>query len=229
MEMAVYGYTRVSTDQQADEGESLTTQERQIAGYALMLGLTIDRTLVEKGVSGSMPLADRPQGAALLAMVKAGDTIITPKLDRMFRSALDALAILGDLKERGIALHMIDLQGDVTSNGISKLVFTILAAVAEAERDRIRERIRDVKRDQKERGRYLGGVVRFGWRIVENEAGGKVMVEDPAQQAAIRRARELRAAGKSLRAIAAALAEDGIQVSHETIKQALAAQARAAA
>jgi DNA invertase Pin-like site-specific DNA recombinase len=40
---------------------------------------------------------------------------------------------------------MIDLGGDVTGNGVSKLVFTILSAVAEAERDRIRERIRDVK------------------------------------------------------------------------------------
>ena len=58
----------------------------------------------------------------------------------MFRSALDALAVLGRLKERGVSLHMIDLGGDVTGNGISKLVFTILSAVAEAERDRIRGR-----------------------------------------------------------------------------------------
>ena len=43
------------------------------------------------------------------------------------------------------------LGGDVTGNGISKLVFTIL--LAEAERDRIRERVHDVKRDQKERHR----------------------------------------------------------------------------
>src|SRR5260370_41914714 len=40
------------------------------------------------------------------------------------------------LQEAGISLHMIDLGGDVTGNGISKLVFTILSAVAEAERDR---------------------------------------------------------------------------------------------
>lgn len=47
------------------------------------------------------------------------------------------------LKQQGVSLHMIDLGGDVTS----KLVFTILGAVAEAERDRIRERIADGKRD----------------------------------------------------------------------------------
>jgi len=67
--------------------------------------------------------------------------VITPKLDRMFRSALDARGVLGRLKQAAVALHMIDLGGDTTGNGVSKLVFTILSAVAEAERDRTRERI----------------------------------------------------------------------------------------
>jgi putative DNA-invertase from lambdoid prophage Rac len=44
------------------------------------------------------------------------------------------------LKQAGVSLHMIDLGGDTTGNGVSKLVFTILSAVAEAERDRTRER-----------------------------------------------------------------------------------------
>jgi putative DNA-invertase from lambdoid prophage Rac len=84
-------------------------------------------------------LSDRPQGTAVLAALKPGDVVIIGKLDRMFRSALDALDVLGRLKEGGINLHMIDLGGDVTGNGVSKLVFTILSAVAEAERDRTRD------------------------------------------------------------------------------------------
>jgi hypothetical protein len=72
--------------------------------------------------------------------------IDTAKLDRAFRSAADALGTLEQLKDDKVGLHMIDLGGDVTGNGISKLVFTILSAVAENERDRIRERVRDVKR-----------------------------------------------------------------------------------
>jgi DNA invertase Pin-like site-specific DNA recombinase len=67
--------------------------------------------------------------------------VITPKLDRMFRTASDALANLDRMKRLGVNLHMIDLGGDVTGKGTAKLVFTILSAVAEAERDRIRERI----------------------------------------------------------------------------------------
>jgi putative DNA-invertase from lambdoid prophage Rac len=180
----------------------------------MMHGLAIDRTFVERGVSGSKPLAERPEGAALLAALRPGDTIITPKLDRMFRSALDALAVLGRLKERGVSLHMIDLGGDVTGNGISKLVFTILSAVAEAERDRIRERVTDVKRDQRQRGRYLGGRVPYGFRVGA-EGALEAITE---KQAAYSRAGELRAAGAPLRAIQAALrAEHGERVSLDAL------------
>lgn len=199
--MSVFAYTRVSTSRQADEGESLAVQQRTVTGYALMHGLTIDQTFVEAGVSGSKPIGDRPQGKALLDALKPGDTIITAKLDRMFRSALDALDSLAKLKEMGVALHMIDLGGDVTGNGISKLVFTILSAVAEAERDRIRERVATVKADQRQRGRYLGGKVPFGYTVIDGE-----LVGDAAQQAALDTARTMRTTHKApLRAIQEAL------------------------
>lgn len=211
-----YGYCRVSTVQQANEGLSLDVQERQIAGYATMQGLTLDRVFVERGVSGSKPLNERPEGAAMLSLLRPGDTIITPKLDRCFRSAIDALHVLGDLKQQGVSLHMLDLGGDVTGNGVSKLVFTILSAVAEAERDRTRERITDVKRDQKQRGRFLGGIVPFGYRV---DAGA--LVPDPDQQAVIRKMARLRRQGLSLWKITDRLNSEGVQISHMGVKAAL--------
>jgi DNA invertase Pin-like site-specific DNA recombinase len=84
-------------------------------------------------VAGSVPVAERPAGGPLFAKLKRGDAVISSKLDRLFRSALDALQIVGALRER-------------------KLFLTIAAAFAEAERDRIRERIGQVKADQKARG-----------------------------------------------------------------------------
>jgi putative DNA-invertase from lambdoid prophage Rac len=218
-QVTVYGYARVSTIKQVDEGESLETQQRTLTGYALMHGMELDRVFVERGVSGSKPMSERPQGAALLATIRPGDTVITPKLDRMFRSALDALGVLADLKARGIALHMIDLGGDVSTNGVSKLVFTILSAVAEAERDRTRERIAEVKRDQRTRGRYLGGTPPFGWRVGDD--GGLVAV--PEQQKALDRMRALRAEGLSLHKIAVAIREEGLAISHMGVKKILAA------
>jgi putative DNA-invertase from lambdoid prophage Rac len=101
----------------------------------------------------------------LLEAVARGDVVITAKLDRAFRSAADALGTLEEMKDQGVGLHMIDLGGDVCGNGISKLVFTILSAVAENERDRIRERIRDVKRHLASQGIYNGGRRPFGYNV----------------------------------------------------------------
>jgi putative DNA-invertase from lambdoid prophage Rac len=213
--VAIYGYIRVSTTRQAEDGESLGAQERTLSGYVLMHGLHLDHVFIERGVSGSKPLEERPEGAKLLAALKAGDVVITPKLDRLFRSALDALDTLAKLKEQGVALHMIDLGGDVTGNGISKLVFTILSAVAEAERDRIRERIADVKKDQRQRGRYLGGTLPFGYRVTDEGE----LLEVPEHLEAIQRMKAMRAGGLSLRGVAQAMKQDGINVSHEAVRE----------
>ena len=130
------------------------------------------------------------------ARIKPGDTVVTPKLDRMFRSASDALGTLEEMKEQRISLHMIDLGGDVCGNGISKLVFTILSAVAENERDRIRERIRDVKRHLASQGVYGGGNKPFGYDVVDGR-----LVPNMAEQKALANMRKLRAAGMSFQKI----------------------------
>ena len=144
--MAVYGYVRVSTARQANEGESLEVQRRQIEGYAHMHGLMLARSgrgRRQRFRSGRRAAAAGP----LFAKLTKGDIVVAPKLDRLFRSALDALKVVEDLKKRGVALHLLDLGGDISGNGLSKLFLTIAAAFAEAERDRIRERIGQVKAD----------------------------------------------------------------------------------
>jgi len=198
----VYGYCRVSTTEQAEDGSSLAAQKQQIKGYAMMKGWTIAETFIEAGVSGSVPLADRPEGRRLLEVVGKGDIIITAKLDRMFRSAADALATLEELKDQNTALHMIDLGGDVTGNGISKMVFTILAAVAEGERDRIRERIRDAKRHLTAQGVFSGGKRPYGFDIVQ-DGDIKRLVPNASEQAALARMKAMREAKATFREIGA--------------------------
>ena len=217
--MAVYGYCRVSTVRQASEGESLDVQKRQIEGYAHMHALTIDEVVVEEGVSGSVPVAERPKGGALFVKLRKGDIVIAPKLDRLFRSALDALQVVDDLRKRGVSLCLLDLGGDISGNGLSKLFLTIAAAFAEAERDRIRERVGQSKADQRARGRFLGGSVPFGFR-----RGGEdreLLVPHEAEQQAIREIKRLRAEGKALRAIAAAVRAKGHKISHEGVANVL--------
>lgn len=195
--MKVYGYCRVSRAEKISGGLSLETQQQQITGYAMMKGWQVAQFFVEDGVSGGVPLADRTEGQKLLAALEPGDVIITAKLDRAFRSAADALGTLEQLKEDKTALHMIDLGGDVTGNGISKLVFTILSAVAENERDRIRERVRDAKRHRASQRLYNGGKRPFGFNVVDGR-----LVPNPTEQDALRRARGMQANGDSLRSIA---------------------------
>ena len=223
--MAVYGYARVSTGRQASEGESLDVQRRMIEGYAHMHGLDLDRVIIEEGVSGSIPLDQRPAGGDMLAKLNDGDIVIAAKLDRCFRSALDALTVVEQLKQRGVKLHLLDLGGDIAGNGLSKLFLTIAAAFAEAERDRIRERVSQSKADQRQRGRYLGGRRPFGWQIDSEGA----LVEDAAEQEMIAEMIDMRAAGLALRKIAAAAAERGFQLSHEAVKKIVAANTRKAA
>ncbi|MBP2301554.1 recombinase family protein [Azospirillum picis] len=209
--MAVYAYTRVSTDRQASEGESLSVQRRMIDGYAQMHGLTIAHVYEERGVSGSKPLAERPEGRALLEVLVTGDIVIAAKLDRVFRSAVDALSVLADLRAKGVSLHLIDLGGD-TAGPMGKLMFTMASAFAEAERDRIRERIRDVKRDQKARGRYLGGKAPVGATVTDDgdiDLSGHIALR--AQVLA------LRSAGHGVRRIAAELTAAGASISKSTV------------
>jgi putative DNA-invertase from lambdoid prophage Rac len=213
--MAVYGYCRVSTLRQSDEGESLEVQQRQLQGYAHQHALTITKIEIEKGVSGSIPIQERKVGGALFAKLERGDIILAAKLDRMFRSALDALNVVASLKERGVNLHLLDLGGDIAGNGLSKLFLTIAAAFAEAERDRIRERIGQSKADQKARGRYLGGKIPFGWRVGPD---GETMVEIPEEQAAIREMIRLRVEKREpLRVVVEAMAKRGHTISHQSV------------
>ena len=206
----IYGYCRVSTIDQVQNGDSLAVQQRQIDGYCLMRGVHLARVFVEEGVSGSTPIDERPQGAELMALVEKGDVVVAAKLDRMFRSALDALQTIEALKEKGVGLHLIDLGGDVLSNGMSKLFLTIAAAFAEAERDRIRERISQVKADQRARGRYLGGRPPFGWRKTQD---GQVEPVE-AEQSAIEMIRAMNKKGAALRVIRDAVRARGLSISH---------------
>ena len=214
--MAVYGYCRVSTMRQADEGLSLDVQRRQIRGYCDMHGLDLTDVIVEEGVSGSVPINQRAAGGALFAQIKAGDTVIASKLDRLFRSALDALQVVEDLRARGVKLHLLDLGGDIAANGLSKLFLTVAAAFAEAERDRIRERVGQVKADQKAQGRFLGGTWPFGWASINGN-----LVPREGEQEAIVVMKRLKAEGKSLRAIAEAVKAMGHNLSHTAVARVL--------
>ena len=215
-----FAYCRVSTDTQAEDGQSLDVQQRQLEGWALQRGVSLDEVHVEAGVSGAIPFHERPEGAKLWAGLRAGDTLVAAKLDRMFRSASDCLAVVEAFKSRGVSLYLLDLNGgadDVSGNGIARLFLTIVSAFAEFERDRIGERIRASKHRQKANNEFSGGSVPFGFTIGAN----RQLVPVKEQQAAIKRIHALHAKGHSLRAISADLAKRGTKLSHVAVGRVL--------
>ena len=94
--------------------------------------------------------------------------------------------------------------------------------MAEAERDRTRERITEVKRDQRHRGRFLGGTLPFGFKVGDDGD----LVPIPEQQKAIETMQAAARQGLALRAIAEKITEAGTPISHQGVKKVLQATAR---
>ena len=213
--MGIYGYVRVSTLQQANEGESLDTQLRQIQSYSVLKGydIPLENYITERGVSGSLEFERRPEGGKLFEQLTSGDVLIFSKLDRAFRNTRNALNTLHELKQRGVSVHFIDLGGDVTNDGIGSVIFTILSAFATFERERIATRIREVKQVQKSDGKFLGGFTRFGYKVEDAR-----LIPNPEEQLIIREMRDMKRRGMSLRRISAWLNRaHGVQMSHSTV------------
>ena len=135
--------------------------------------------------------------------MQPGDLIIASKLDRMFRSAKDALRIIEAFQKRNISLYLLDLGGNCTTDGIAKLVVTIMSAVAEFERFRTRERVQEMVAHRRREGLSLGGKhPRFGFKRVTDGLGRKTLQPVPQQQQAIKLITRLHAKKWSLRDIA---------------------------
>lgn len=159
---------------QVEKGESLDAQRRQIELICELEGFDLEHIYVEEGVSAGRPLKTRPEGRQMLNTVTKDDVIVTVKLDRLFRDIEDSVITLKRLKKAGIKLYIRDLGGDVTSDGVSALVFNLLSSVSDFERTRIGERIKDVKAYQKSLGKYLGGSIPFAHKItIKRDDSGK--------------------------------------------------------
>jgi len=220
--MSIYGYVRVSTVL-GEGNEPLPVQRRKLEGRAHELGKKLNQIFVERGISGSKPLEQRPQGKALLHAAKPRDTIIATKFDRVFGSASDALRVIENLQRRKISLYLLDLGGDCTVGGITKAIVAILSAVGEGERSRTRERILEVVANRRKRGLPLGGVrPPFGFKV---DARGKLRPLRK-EQSAIRLIKLLHLRGYSLREIAQRIVRSrGLAVSHMTVQAVLRREA----
>ena len=124
------GHARVSTDAQ-----DLTAQRAALSA----LGVTEDRLYVDHGLTGTH--RNRPGLRQALAACRAGDTVVVTKLDRLARSLPDARDIVDELTRRQVKLNLGGSIHDPTDPD-GRLLFNVLAMVAEFEADMIRARAR---------------------------------------------------------------------------------------
>jgi len=138
---ALVGYARVST---RDQTTALQLDALRAAGC--------DRVFEETASGASR---DRPELAAALDYVRAGDTLVVWKLDRLARSTKQLLTTVEELARRGIGFRCLTQDIDTTTAG-GRLVFTVFSAIAEFEREIIAERTRAGLDAARTRGRRGG-------------------------------------------------------------------------
>ena len=133
------GYVRVSAEGQASEGVSLDPQKARIEAWAAANGMQLAAVHVDAGISGAKT-ANRPAlRAALAEACRRKAALVVYSLSRMARSTTDAIEIAACLEKAGADLVSLSEQIDTTS-AAGKMIFRMLAVLAEFERDLISER-----------------------------------------------------------------------------------------
>ncbi|TNC60793.1 recombinase family protein [Rubellimicrobium roseum] len=165
----IRGYARVSTD-----GQTLRPQVESLKAAGA-------ETVYRETVSGAK--RDRAQLAKLLREVEPGDVVLVTRLDRLARSTRDLLNVLGALAEKGAMFRSLADPWADTTTPHGRLMLTVLAGLAEFERELIRARTGEGRARAKREGRKMGRPHKL----------------TPHQQ---REARERRDAGESLSSIA---------------------------
>ncbi len=196
----VIGYLRVSTPGQADDGVSLDAQRARTEAYCLANDLELSEVFVDAGLSGKRA-DNRPElQKALDRACREGAVLVVYSLSRLARSTRDTLAIGERLDKAGADLVSLSEKIDTTS-AAGKMVFRMLAVLAEFERDQICERTKSAMNYKRSKGERVGNVP-YGFDLA---ADGINLLENPQEQAALQIIHELHADGMSLRAIATEL------------------------
>lgn len=205
-------YCRVSTSGQAEEGVSIDGQEDRLLGFARVMDIEVVEVIKDAGVSARS--LERPGLQRALAMVEEGvaNAVLISKLDRLTRSVKD-LAHLIEKYFMGDEVALISLGESVdTRTAGGRLVLHVLGSVAEWERSVVAERTREALAHLRRRGVAMGGAPlgkKYG--DVVDEHGHRVVERVEEELRVVQRIHELRAAGRSLRAIATTLTTEGVK------------------
>jgi site-specific DNA recombinase len=172
-------YLRVSSEEQRDR-ESIGIQEEFLGQFRDLYGLEVEEIYKDDGVSGTIPLHERPAGRRLLEDAREGKfgTVLLYKLDRLGRSLLVIVDAHDRLETSGVSLRSATEPID-TSSLSGRLIFQMLASFAEYERGTIRERTQAGLHRALRNGKFSGRLP-YGYRLSPNERGLQIVEGDAA-------------------------------------------------
>lgn len=207
--LRVVGYARVSTEEQAAGGLGLDAQDGKIRGYCDLYELHLVAIHSDPGYSGKS--LDRPAMREVLEILRRRkdpvDGLVLAKLDRLTRSVGDWSSLIKEFfRDEKKRLFSVGESID-TRTASGRMMIGMIMLIAEWEREVIGERTRDALQAKIRRGERCGSV-RFGFDLA---ADSKRLVPNPGEQETIERLRSWRAEGRTLREMAAMLAELGIE------------------
>lgn len=208
--MVVIGYIRVSTEGQVEEGVSLDAQREKIEAWAMLHDETEVVIYQDAGISGAS-MGQRPGlQDALREVCRRKGALIVYSLSRLARSTKDTLAIAERIAKSGAELVSLSERIDTTSAS-GKMVFRMLAVLAEHERDQISERTRAAMAHMRKSGRRISRFAPYGWDF---DSAGSSLLVNADEQLVVGRMVELRAQDLSFQAIAERLTEEGVPTKH---------------
>lgn len=204
MQKAV-GYIRVSTEQQADEGISLVAQKAKISAWCSANGYQFgdDNLFIDAGISGKT-MNKRPALAKALAAVKKGDALVVYSLSRLARSTKDTLVIADLLEAKKADLVSLSEKLDTTT-AAGRMMFRMLAVLADFERDLVAERTKAALTYKKASGEVYSPVP-FGFQAIDGK-----LEQVEAEAAVVQEILAMRSQGATLGAIADDLNNRGIE------------------
>jgi site-specific DNA recombinase len=158
-------YARVSTEDQAERG-TIKSQLDFLRRYVDLHELPLAGEYVDDGISGTIPLKDRPEGGRLLADAEAGrfDAIIVYRVDRLGRSLRALLDAHDTLADHGVAIRSGTEPIDTTTP-IGAFIFQLLSSLAELEKNTISERTSRGRHPVTADGKWTNGPIPFGYEL----------------------------------------------------------------
>ena len=206
-QMNVIGYARVSTQEQVEEGISLSAQRSRIEAWANATDAKLLYVVEDAGVSGSRSLASRPGGQAVEALLSdrnpAADALVITRLDRLGRNAAENLGYLKRFSQGKLGLvSIIDRLDLSTPQG--RAMAGVAAVFGELERELIAERTSEALARLRDEGRVYGPTP-YGF-----QRQGDLLVADVNEQRVVAQVTEMRTSGLSYRGIADWLNDEAI-------------------